>query len=396
MKILGIETSCDETAAAVVEDGIKILSNVVVSQIDIFAEYGGVIPEVAARSHLEAILPVIDKALADARCRWEDIDAIAVTHAPGLLGSLLIGTLTARTLAILHDKPLYAVHHLKSHVYANWVIGGQAESVLSSAGLEFSSTSYAGHPGKTARKGSFLGAVRNIRIENSNQGFMLQKEQIPACPTFPLLALVVSGGHTQILHMQGHNQFEIIGTTRDDAVGECFDKVAKILGLPYPGGPSIAKAALDGDAGKYEFPHPKVNGLDFSFSGLKTAVLRAVQKEVGVPISYPSHKLKELLNPQQVADFAASFQKAAVDILVEKLEKALGQYPDTQSVVVAGGVSANQALREALPEAYFPSPSLSGDNGAMVAGACYFEIQSGVKPVDPYKVNIYPRISIEK
>ena len=225
---------------------------------------------------------------------------------------------------------------------------------------------------------------------------MLQKEQIPACPTFPLLALVVSGGHTQILHMQEHNQFEIIGTTIDDAIGECFDKVAKILGLPYPGGPSIAKAALDGDAGKYEFPHPKVDGLDFSFSGLKTAVLRAVQKEVGVPISYPSHKLKELLNPQQVADFAASFQKAAVDILVEKLEKALGQYPDTQSVVVAGGVSANQALREALPEAYFPSPSLSGDNGAMVAGACFFEIQSGVKPVDPYKINIYPRISIEK
>ena len=341
MKIMGIETSCDETAAAVVEDGVRILSNVVVSQIDIFAEYGGVIPEVAARSHLEVILPVIDKALADAKCSWEEIDAIAVTHAPGLLGSLLIGTLTARTLALLHNKPLYAVHHLKSHVYANWLSGD------------------------TDMK-----------------------------PQFPLLALVVSGGHTQILYMKGHNQFEIIGTTRDDAVGECFDKVAKILGLPYPGGPSIAKAAT-GDANKYKFPHPNIPGLDFSFSGLKTAVLRTVQKEVGVPISYPSHKLKELLSAEQVADFAASFQKTAVDILVEKVKLALRQYPDVKSVVVAGGVSANQELRKALPDAFFPAPSLSGDNGAMVGAAGYFEIQSGAEPTNPLTLNIYPRISIE-
>lgn len=340
MKILGIETSCDETAASVVEDGVSILSNVVVSQIDIFAEYGGVIPEVAARSHLEAMMPVVNKALADAGCSWNDIDAIAVTHAPGLLGSLLIGTLTARTLAILHDKPLYAVHHLKSHVYANW-------------------------------------------LNDSN------------CPQFPLLALVISGGHTQILYMPGHNQFEVIGTTHDDAVGECFDKVAKILGLPYPGGPSIAKAALDGNPSRYHLPHPKVEGLDFSFSGLKTAVLRAVQKELGLPISHPSHDLKNHLSPQQVADFAASFQKTAVDILCKKLGVALNEHPEVKSVVVAGGVSANQALRKALPEAYFPAPTLSGDNGAMVAAACYFEIQSGVKPVDPYALNIYPRISIE-
>ncbi len=356
MKILGIETSCDETAAAVVEDGMKILSNVVVSQIDIFAAYGGVIPEVAARSHLEAMLPVIDKALEDAECDWNSIDAIAVTHAPGLLGSLLVGTLTARTLAILHDKPLYAVHHLKSHVYANWLSGGQKDDF----------------------------------------------------PSFPLLALVVSGGHTQILYMSGHNQFEIVGTTHDDAVGECFDKVAKILGLPYPGGPSISKAAKDGDADKYKLPHPKVAGLDFSFSGLKTAVLRTVQKDVGVPISYPSHQLKDLLSAQQVNDFAASFQKTAVAILVEKLEKALEQYPDVKSVVVAGGVSANTELKKQVHEmvsslasggpeirAYFPALSLAGDNGAMVGAACYFEIQSGVEPVDPYSLNIYPRISIE-
>ena len=341
MKLLGIESSCDETAASVVEDGTKILSNVVVSQIDIFAEYGGVIPEVAARSHLEAILPVIDKALKDANCTWDDIDAIAVTHAPGLLGSLLIGTLTARTLAILHNKPLYATHHLKSHIYANWLEGSTDIS-------------------------------------------------------FPILALVISGGHTQILYMRKHNDFKIIGTTTDDAIGECFDKVAKILGLPYPGGPSIAKAAEKGDPNKYKFPHPKTaEPLNFSFSGLKTAVLRTVQKELGLPISHPSHDLKNHLNEQQVADFAASFQKTAVDILVEKLQMALNEHPDVQSVVVAGGVSANKALREALPEAYFPEPKFSGDNGAMVAAAAYYEIQSGVGPTDPYKLNIYPRISIE-
>lgn len=356
MLILGIETSCDETAASVVRDGVEILSNVVVSQIDIFAEYGGVIPEVAARSHLEVMMPVIDKALADASCSWDDIDAIAVTHAPGLLGSLLIGTLTARTLAILHDKPLYAVHHLKSHVYANWLSNGTKSGFYST-------------------------------------GF--NKNQTLATPCFPILALVISGGHTQILYMPGHNQFEIVGTTRDDAVGECFDKVAKILGLPYPGGPSIAKAALEGDPVKYRLPHPRVEGLDFSFSGLKTAVLRAVQKELGLPISHPSHDLKNHLNPKQVADFAASFQKTAIDILREKLEKAQEMYPDTKSTVVAGGVSANKVLREALPEAYFPAPALSGDNGAMVAAAGFFEIQSGVKPADPYKLNIYPRISIE-
>ena len=343
MKILGIETSCDETAAAVVEDGARILSNVVVSQIDIFAEYGGVIPEVAARSHLEVVLPVIDKALSDAQCTWDDIDAIAVTHSPGLLGSLLIGTLTARTLAILHKKPLYAVHHLKSHVYANW----------------------------------------------------LNPQTNP--PEFPLLALVISGGHTQILYMPGHNQFEIIGTTRDDAIGECFDKVAKILGLPYPGGPSIGEAATSGDMNKYAFPHPKVSGLDFSFSGLKTAVLRTVQKEVGVPISYPSHQLKELLSKQQVNDFAASFQKTAVDILLEKLRIALNEHPEVKSIVFAGGVSANKLLREraTVLSAYFPELSLSGDNGAMVAGACYYEVQSGIQPVDPYTLNIYPRRPID-
>ena len=387
MKILGIETSCDETAAAVVEDGVRILSNVVVSQIDIFAEYGGVIPEVAARNHLEAMMPVINKALSDAGCTWDDIDAIAVTHAPGLLGSLLIGTLTARTLAILHDKPLYAVHHLKSHVYANWLVqemAGPGAHILSRA---------------ASARPIAMGGRRSSSPCQAPEALQKNAEHHPPIaqtPQFPLIALVISGGHTQILYMSAHNQFEIIGTTRDDAVGECFDKVAKILGLPYPGGPAIAKAAMDGAAEKYKLPHPKIEGLDFSFSGLKTAVLRAVQKELGLPISHPSYDLKNHPSREQVADFAASFQKTAVEILCEKLALAMEQYPDVQSVAIAGGVSANKALREALPEAYFPAPALSGDNGAMVAAAAYYEIVSEVEPTDPYSLNIYPRISIEK
>ena len=352
MLILGIETSCDETAAAVVENGSHILSNVVVSQIDIFAEYGGVIPEVAARNHLEVIMPVIKKALTDANKIWSDIDAIAVTHTPGLLGSLLIGTLTARTLAILHQKPLYAVHHLKSHIYANWLDSDSTSSSQTRSSL----------------------------------------------PVFPLLSLVISGGHTQILKMDAHNHFEIIGTTRDDAVGECFDKVAKILGLPYPGGPAIAHAALTGDRTKYRFPRPKVDGLDFSFSGLKTAVLRTVQSELGLPISHPSYDLKNHLTPTQIADFAASFEQTAVDYLLDKLQAAQKLHPDTKSFVIAGGVSANSLLRETATarfnSIYFPAPKFSGDNGAMVAAAAFFEIQSGVAPTDPYKLNILPRSAI--
>lgn len=341
MKILGIESSCDETAAAIVEDGAKILSNVVVSQIDIHAEYGGVIPEIAARSHIEAINPVLHKAFADANLTIDDIDAIAVTHTPGLVGSLLAGTLAARTLAVLHDKPFYPTHHLKSHIYANWLSGYQ--------------------------------------------------------PEFPLLAAVISGGHTQIIYMERHDHFEIIGTTRDDAIGECFDKVAKILGLPYPGGPAIANAAKNGNPTKYHLPIPKVDGLDFSFSGIKTAVLRAVQKELNLPITTPSYELQKHLSEQQIADFAASFQATAVDILIKKLKKAAETHP-VKSVLLAGGVSANQLLREELKKhfekthkVYFPEPKFSTDNGAMVASAAYFSIQSGEKVSDPYQLDISPR-----
>ena len=344
MRILGIESSCDETAAAVVEDGARILSNVVVSQIDIHSAYGGVIPEVAARSHIEAVNPVINQALSDANLTIKDIDAIAVTHTPGLVGSLLVGTLAARTIAVLNNIPFYPTHHLKSHIYANWLSGHQ--------------------------------------------------------PEFPLLAAVVSGGHTQIIYMERHDHFEIIGTTRDDAIGECFDKVAKILGLPYPGGPAIAKAAENGDAHKYKLPIPQVSDLDFSFSGLKTAVLRAVQKELELPITTPSHELAAKLSEQQISDFAASFQYTAIKFLIQKLQKASETHP-AKSVLLAGGVSANQLLRDELTKAfskthqvYFPEPKFSTDNGAMVASAAYYSIKAGDQPSDPYTLDISPRSAI--
>ena len=342
MRILGIESSCDETAAAIIEDGQHILSNVVNSQIDIHAAYGGVIPEIAARSHIEAILPVVHRSLSDAQLSFSDLDAIAVTHTPGLVGSLLIGTLTARTLAILHHLPLYPTHHLKSHIYANWLSGHQA--------------------------------------------------------SFPLLAFVISGGHTQIIYMAHHNDFHIVGSTRDDAIGEVFDKVAKILGLPYPGGPAIAQAALQGDPHKYHLPIPHVDGLDFSFSGLKTAVLRAVQKELQLPITTPSYQLKDQLTTQQVADFAASFQSTVAQIATLKLKAAARQYPAVQSILLAGGVSANQVLRQHLTDAfrhshqiYFPDPQFCTDNAAMVASAAYYSVQTGEQPHDPYSLDISPR-----
>ena len=468
MNILAIESSCDETAAAILKDG-ELLSNVVVSQIDIFKAYGGVIPEVAARSHLEAILPVIDQAMSDAHVTWDDITHLAVTHTPGLLGSLLIGTLTARTLAILHNKPLYAVHHLKSHIYSNWLkdeSSRRGESfpctkvepgctfrdnkeprpTVKKTLIPFSSTCL--HRAEKTGYRSFFDDRDEAPIEKSTSGSTYSTKK-SITPVFPLLALVISGGHTQIIYMKKHNDFQIIGTTLDDAVGECFDKIAKILGLPYPGGPSIANAAENGNPKKYKFPHPQTpNSLDFSFSGLKTAVLRTVQKECGVPLSYPSHDLKNLLSEQQIADFAASFQQTAIDILLEKLELALTQHPETKSIVFAGGVSANKQLRKNAmenfcsvtcpnlqtpavqtttftkrvrgdvvderrtkccglddcgskprtrtelklsPAVYFPAPHFSGDNAAMVAEAAYWEIKSGIKPTDPYKLTLAPR-----
>lgn len=412
MKILAIETSCDETAAAVIGDlgnssnpspTPQILSNVVVSQIDVFAAYGGVIPEVAARSHLEAILPVIHKALNDAHCTKDDIDYLAVTYAPGLLGSLLIGTLTARTLAILWHKPLYAVHHLKSHIYANWLQDnnhGEQPQKQVKQGQKGSEHSFARHPEPGKARTSTENSVATDFSDAVQEKTALS---LSATPEFPLLSLVISGGHTQIIYMPAHNQFEIIGTTRDDAVGECFDKIAKILGLPYPGGPSIATCAEQGDPNKYSLPHPKIDGLDFSFSGLKTAVLRAVQSACNLPITTPSHELADHLTKQQQSDFAASFQATACDILLEKLHTALQCHPDVKSIVFAGGVSANQALRAKAQTSFrdpnlkifFPAPKFSGDNAAMVGAATYYEILTDVQPINPYQLNILPRTPIK-
>lgn len=355
MKILGIESSCDETSASVVEDGRRLLSNVVHSQIDIHAVYGGVVPEVAARSHIEVINPVIDRALTDAGVTWEDIDGIAVTYAPGLIGSLLVGTLAARTLALLKNIPLYPIHHVEAHVYANFVV-------------------------------------------EQNDGFSLT---LPAKqPVFPMLALIVSGGHSQLVLFKNHGDYELLGQTQDDAVGEAFDKVAKVIGLPYPGGPSIAAAAKTGNAHAYQLPKAKLdNPYNFSFSGLKTAVLRAVQREVGVETSFPSYELPALLNDVQREDFAASFQRIAIETLVDKTERAFRDYSPA-SVVIAGGVAANQELRRELsarlPIAIEYAPiSLCTDNAAMIATLGYYEART-LSPVSPEQLEVIPSLSMTK
>lgn len=355
MKILGIESSCDETAAAIVEDGHRLLSNVVKSQIDIHKVFGGVVPEVAARSHIEVINPVIQQALDDASLDWGDIDGIAVTYAPGLLGSLLVGTLAARTIAQQKNIPLYPIHHVEAHVYANF-----------------------------------------ITEQANGLSLPLPSKQ----PALPMLALIVSGGHSQLVLFHDHGNYELLGQTQDDAVGEAFDKVAKMIGLPYPGGPSVAEAALKGDPIKYQLPKAKMQGAyDFSFSGLKTAVLRAVQREVGVDTAYPSFKLPELLNEVQRADFAASFQKTAIETLVDKTEKAFLDYSPA-SVVIAGGVAANEALRIAL-QARLPLPieyapmQLCTDNGAMIATlGCFYAERAA--PTSPLTLEVQPSISMTK
>lgn len=355
VKILGIESSCDETAAAVVEDGFRLLSNVVATQIDIHAQYGGVVPEIAARSHIEAINPVIEKALRDAQCSWEDIDAIAVTYAPGLVGSLLVGTLAARTLAILHDKPLYPIHHVEAHVYANFI---------------------------------------TAQTETLEPQLQLPSKQ----PDFPMLALIVSGGHTQLVLFRDHGDYELLGQTQDDAVGEAFDKVAKILGLPYPGGVSIDLTAPEGDPNKYALPKSKLaSPYDFSFSGLKTAVLRAAQREVGKDFTFPSHELSGLLTAKQRKDFAASFQRVAVETLVDKAEAAFRAYQPA-AVVIAGGVAASQRLRDELSARlpitieYAPM-KLCTDNAAMIATLGYYYAQKKAA-ADPYSLEVVPSISM--
>jgi N6-L-threonylcarbamoyladenine synthase len=312
MTILAIETSCDETAIAISKNG-EILVSLIASQIDTHKAFGGVVPEVSARMHIEAIIPLIKQALLKTKLTKTDIDAIAVTQGPGLLPSLVIGVDTAKSLAYAWNKPLIAINHMEGHVY--------------SALLE---------------------------LENTQD-------------IFPLLMLLVSGGHTEIILMKDHGSYEKLGKTRDDAVGEAFDKVAKMLGLPYPGGPEIAQCAQTGDAEKYTFAKPLIDkpGFEFSFSGLKTDVFRKIQK-----IKNPSN--------QDKADIAASFQKTAIDILLEKFMRAAKKHTP-KTIAIAGGVSANKLLRkqftstfsEAFPESTIIIPNMHycTDNAAMIARA---------------------------
>jgi N6-L-threonylcarbamoyladenine synthase len=354
MRVLGIESSCDETGAAVVEgEGgkLKLLSNDVASSADLHRQYGGVVPEIAARSHIEAINPIIQQALKDAECGWDEIDAIAVTKGPGLGGSLLVGVMTARTLAILHNKPLYGVNHVLAHTYAAFITEAKADYELP-----------------------------------------------PEAPEFPLLALIVSGGHTQLVYFKDHFKYSLLGATTDDAVGEAYDKTAKILGLPYPGGPEIEKLAKKGDPNKYQLPKAKTeNKYGFSYSGLKTAVLRLAQAQVGQDYNFPSHKVAEALSGGQKADIAASFNKVAIETLVDKTMRAFEEYAP-KSVVISGGVSASHELREQMKSILpvrpvFADPKLCTDNGAMIAAAGYFMAKS-VSPDNPRILEIIPSLSM--
>ncbi|MEP6582958.1 MAG: tRNA (adenosine(37)-N6)-threonylcarbamoyltransferase complex transferase subunit TsaD [Ginsengibacter sp.] len=320
--ILAIESSCDETAASVCKDGF-ILSNIIYSQ-EIHRQYGGVVPELASRAHLQAIVPVVDEALKKADVTLEEIDAFAFTQSPGLLGALLVGSGFAKSLALSFDKPLIGVDHMQGHVLANLIKDPASK-----------------------------------------------KEK----PAFPFLCLTVSGGHTQIILCTDYLKLKVIGQTRDDAAGEAFDKSAKIIGLPYPGGPLIDKYAKGGNPAKYIFPEPKIDGLDFSFSGLKTAILYFIRDE----------KLKnENFVEENLKDICASIQSRIVSILLNKLKKASREYGIAE-VCIAGGVSANSELRNAFEKmgreqnwkTFVPAFEYCTDNAAMIAITAYYKFLAG-------------------
>lgn len=317
---MGIETSCDETAAAIVEDGKKIISNIVASQISIHQKYGGVVPEIASRKHMEDIIPVIDKALDESGKKITDLSAIAVTYGPGLIGSLLVGLSVAKAMAYAKNIPLIGVNHLEAHIYANF----------------------------------------------------LEHNDIKP----PFICLIVSGGHTSLVYIRHFGEYELLGQTKDDAAGEVFDKIAKFLNLGYPGGPIIEKLAKEGDPSSIQFPRPILNdkSYDFSFSGLKTAVI------------YHIKKLDKGNKNIPVSDILASFQQAVTDVLVGKTIKAALKFK-TKQIVLAGGVAANSSLRREIKEkanllnikVFYPSISLCTDNAAMVASAGYYKFKESKK-----------------
>ncbi|AVQ98027.1 tRNA (adenosine(37)-N6)-threonylcarbamoyltransferase complex transferase subunit TsaD [Oceanobacillus iheyensis] len=330
--ILGIETSCDETAVAIVKNGTTIVSNVVASQIESHKRFGGVVPEIASRHHVEQMTLVLEEAFAKAELTWDEIDAIAVTEGPGLVGALLIGVNTAKALAFAKQKPLVGVHHIAGHIYAN-------------------------------------------RLETEFQ--------------FPLLALIVSGGHTELVLMKEHGSYEVIGETRDDAAGEAYDKVARMLSLPYPGGPQIDRLAAEGEA-NINFPRAwlEEGSYDFSFSGLKSSVINTIHNA--------SQRGEELKSQ----DIAASFQSSVVDVLVSKTLRAAKEYKVKQ-VIVAGGVAANSGLRNALKDAFadtevpllIPPLKLCTDNAAMIAAAGTIDYEQGKRA--SWDLNANPSLILE-
>ncbi len=340
--ILGIETSCDETAASVVLDGREILSNVVASQIKLHAEYGGIFPELASRAHIEAIFPVVAEALSQAHKTLSDMDALAVTNGPGLAGSLVVGVNAAKGLALGTNLPILGINHLEGHIYSLWL----------------SSPEYRFVPGKS------------------------QTSEEPVPIQFPVVVLIVSGGHTELLLMSDHGMYQRLGGTIDDAAGEAFDKVGRLLGLPYPGGPSIQTAAQTGSSTAFEFPRVWLRGnhgeenYDFSFSGLKTAVLRTLQ---GLSPEYqPDDALPDSVS---IPDMAASFQAAVVEVLVGKTVRAAAEFR-AEEIWIAGGVSANMALRSSMIESAscpvrVPPLFLCTDNAAMIAAAGHFRFLAG-------------------
>jgi N6-L-threonylcarbamoyladenine synthase len=340
--LLAIETSCDETAAAVVEDGWIVRSNVVATQAAMHARYGGVFPEMASRMHVETIAPVIREAMAQASAAWPDLSAVAATYGPGLPGSLLVGLNAAKGIALGRGLPLIGVNHLEGHVYSHW-----------------------------------LKSEDNAVIGNGLK--------------FPLLILIVSGGHTELILMRDHLTYERLGATLDDAAGEAFDKVARLLGLGYPGGPAIERIAASGDPTRFEFAMPKVDReFAFSFSGVKTAVLRTVQQ-------YGEADGRGDVPPRTpVADLAASFQRAVVHQLVEKTFEAATRYGATE-VLLSGGVSANTVLREAMRRradvpVRWPPMWLCTDNAAMIGAAGHFRFEAGQR--DGWHLDIAPNLKL--
>lgn len=362
MNILGIETSCDETAAAVVTAGQRVRSNVISSQIHLHQPHGGVVPELAAREHVTAIIPVVQTALREAGIGREALDAIAVTIGPGLAGSLLVGVNTAKALAYALDRPLVGINHLEAHIYANWLTA-TGEAIA--------------HP-----------------------------------PAFPLLCLLVSGGHTELIEMTGHGRYRHLGRTLDDAAGEAFDKGARLLGLGYPGGPAIQRAAAIGKPDAFALPRAWLGESDdFSFSGLKTALLRLVEpfrvearpSQTAAPGSpsepFAEHRPPEFRPGTPINDLAASFQQAVIEPLAVKAALAAARL-NVRTVVLAGGVAANAALRAAVREEIervrgpavtvaIPPLEYCTDNAAMVAGAAYFALRRGDQA--GWETDIHPR-----